>query len=85
MKISVSNADLPVPISLSLPTGLMRSNFLWRTIYKNVREDEGARIRKYQPLITGCQEILEQYVRENGHFDLVDVETKDGTRILISI
>ncbi len=85
MKISVSNADLPTPISLSLPTGLLRSNFLWRIIYKHVREEEGDQIRKYQPLITNYQDILEQYVRDNGHFDLLDVETKDGTRILISI
>ena len=39
----------------------------------------------YQNLITDSIGSLEEYVRNYGHFNLVEVEEKDGTKVIIRI
>ena len=39
----------------------------------------------YSGMIAESVDVLEKYVRNNGHFNLVEVEAKDGTRVVIRI
>ena len=54
-------------------------------IEKNSGWDEADKIREYQPLMISCYEALTEYVRVNGHFNLVEVSQPDGTRVVIRL
>ena len=85
MKIEVSTPGLSVPIKLFFPTSLIKSRLIWKMIEKNSGWDEADKIREYQPLIISCYDALSEYVRVNGHFNLVEVSQPDGTRVVIRL
>ena len=84
MKIEVRTPGLSFPIKISFPLGMARSKLIWKVI-ENSDAKEREKILKYRPLFISCLDELSDYVKENGHFDLVDVEEPDGTRVLIRI
>ena len=86
MKIVVKAAELSKPITVWIPLGLAKSEYLWNLAIKHT----DLRNRKYliacRDLIPLCSDILRQVARENGgHFDLVEVERADGTKVTIQV
>ena len=84
MKIEVRTPDLFFPLNLSFPIGMARSKLIWKMIEKSDAKERET-IMKYKPLFMSCLDELTEYVRTNGHFDLVEVEEHSGTRVLIRI
>ena len=85
MKIEVSTPELPIPIKLIFPTAALRSRWLWQIAFKYTESRQKQTVMNYQNLITDSIDSLEEYVRNYGHFNLVEVEEKDGTKVIIRI
>ena len=85
MKILVTTPELRFPIKLIFPIGVLRSRWIWRIALKYTDDDQKQDIMIYSGMIAESVDVLEKYVRINGHFNLVEVEAKDGTRVVIRI
>ena len=85
MKILVTTPELRFPIKLVFPIGVLRSRWIWRGALKYRKDDQKQDIMMYSGMIAESVDVLEEYVRMNGHFNLVEVEAKDGTRVVIRI
>ncbi len=82
MDISVKTAagrNLKVKVPAS-PTGW---KLIWKYISRYVKQEDKETIDAVTPLIDPLFRILKQYAKENGHFDLVEVDTHKGDHILI--
>ena len=42
-------------------------------------------VMSYRNIISDSAFVLEDYVRHYGHFNLVEVEEKDGTKVIIRV
>lgn len=62
---------------LPVPLGIASWSFIWRFL------PEQSRI--YAPIAKDLVRALRQYKRENGSWNLVEVNTTDGTRINIRV
>ena len=69
------NFSIPIPLSLAGS----------RMILKLASKYGGSEVNKYAPMAHGMVRELRRYVRENGHFTMVDVESADGTVVKITI
>lgn len=85
MRIEVSTPELPFPIKLVFPLGVLRSGWIWRLALKYTEHSQKQTVMSYRDMIMNSTDVLDDYVRENGHFNLVEVEEKDGTRVLIRV
>ncbi len=80
MWIRVKQTDGP-NISLPLPLGMLKSRWIWRLAEKHGGEEAA----KYAPMAREMIRELAAYVRANGHFTLVDVESADGETVKITV
>ena len=72
------NTDKTFRLFLPVPLGIARWRFIWRFL------PEGARL--YAPVADKLVRALKQYKRENGSWNLVEVNTADGkTRVEIKV
>ena len=82
MRILVYEKEGNHRIRLYLPNGLLSSRFIWRMVgkygSKNALPMSAEQLRELTL-------NLRRYVRENGHIDLVQVESADGDRVHIRI
>ena len=85
MKIKVISPDLKVPILLRFPLSFLHSSFLCSIIRKGLDRNQKEYMDSLLPSIKECTAILDDYIRENGHFVLADIREKDGTFIQIRI
>ena len=79
MKIRVLNKEEKINIRLALPLCLIKSNLVISSIIKSRKLD----IKK--EVFTDGYQILKEYIKENGHFTMVEVEAKDGTYVKIRV
>ena len=79
MKIRVINKKDKVNINLSLPSSMLKTKFITNAITKNSSDDIDKKT------ISKLYKILREFIKENGHFTLVEVESKDGTYVKISV
>jgi hypothetical protein len=79
MKIRVLNKEEKINIRLALPLCLIKSKLVISSIIKNSKMD----IKK--EVFTDVYQILKEYIKENGHFTIVEVEAKDGTYVKIRV
>lgn len=81
MRISVvaprEDSDKRFRLFLPVPLWIAR----WRFIWKFLPEPS----RQYEPVAKELVRALKQYKRENGSWDLVEVNTTDGTRVRIRV
>ncbi|MBR2701957.1 MAG: hypothetical protein IKD99_03290 [Erysipelotrichaceae bacterium] len=85
MRIEVSTPELPIPVKLIFPTSVLRSRWIWRLALKYTDNRQKETVMNYRNMISESTSVLEEYVRKFGHFNLVEVEEKDGTKVLIRI
>lgn len=79
MKIKVISPEEKVKINISIPTILIKSKLVLNNINKYAGVDIDVDIfrKMYKSLRT--------YIKENGHFNLVEVNSKDGNYIKIRV
>lgn len=80
MRIKVKPAE-GRGINLWLPTSLLKSKFIVSIIKKNI--DNKTKI--YLDMIPQIYKSLKKYIKQNGHFILVDVDSSDGDKVLIKV
>lgn len=85
MKIEVRTPGLSFPIKIVFPTGLMKSKLIWKSVEKNSGWEDQDTFRQYQPMLAACCDELTDYVKKNGHFNLVEVEQPEGTKVIIRV
>ena len=85
MKIIVRSCELAIPIKIALPTSLLKWDFIWKLIMKDADDQEKAELLQYKQLVSDCLAALREYVKHNGHFNLVEFENNDGDYVLIRL
>lgn len=71
MKIIVQSEDKNLKIYL--PMRLVMSKSVIRLGFKGNKE-----VETHLPLINSCYHILKEYIKLNGHFTLVEIESADN-------
>ena len=77
MRIKVINKEHKVKINLVLPNSVIKSKIIGSSIQKYVGDNVPKDIMKK------IYHVVKEYVKENGHFNLVEVDSKDGTYVKI--
>ena len=77
MKIKVINKGEKVKITLVLPNSVIKTKIIGSSIQKYV----GDNITK--DIMKKIYQVIKEYIKENGHFNLVEVDSKDGTFVKI--
>ena len=80
MKIYIKSND-GHNIKLWLPTSLLKSKF----ILNNIKKSGGTDIEPLMKLIPIIYKTLKKYIKEHGHFTLVDVRSSDGDKVIIKV
>ena len=76
MKIIINSEDINKKIYL--PNCLIKSKFILNKLSKDNNEE----LKKF---IISIYKDLRKYIRKNGHFIIVDIESNDGENIKIII
>lgn len=83
MRIQVKSKD--ANLDIPLPTSMLVSPMVSRIVLKVVRK-EGRDLSWLTPeLVEGLQKTLKSWIRRNGHFMLVEVESADGEIVKIKL
>ena len=77
MKIKVINKGEKVKINLVLPNSVIKSKIISSSIQKYVGDNIPKDVMKK------IYQVIKEYIKENGHFNLVEVDSKDGTFVKI--
>lgn len=78
MKISIRKKDNVFKrITVYLPLSIIKSRILWNIIVNYASGEEKENLKSIQFLVLECYKVLKKYVRENKHFNLVEVNNKD--------
>ena len=77
MRIKVINKEENVKINLVLPNSVIKSKIISSSIQKYVGDNIPKDIMKK------IYQVIKEYIKENGHFNLVEVDSKDGTFVKI--
>lgn len=64
------------------PTSILRWKWIWKKIISSAKSVESEEIVKFVPVLL---KGLRQYVKKNGHFYLLEVKAKDGTKVKIKV
>ena len=80
MKLKIKEKD-GFGLSLWLPTSVIKSKLFLRIISK--RSDNNVKI--YLDVIPTIYKSLRKYIKENGHFVLVDITSSDGDKVYIKV
>ena len=83
MRIQVKSKD--ANLDIPMPTSMLVSPMVSRIVLKVVRK-EGRDLSWLTPeLVEGLQKTLKSWIRRNGHFMLVEVESADGEIVKIKL
>ena len=79
MRIKVISKEDKVKINLVLPNSVIKSKIIGSSIQKYI----GDNITK--DIMKKIYQVIKEYIKENGHFNLVEVDSKDGTYVKIRL
>ena len=79
MRIKVINKEDKVKINLVLPNSVIKSKIISSSIQKYVGDNIPKDVMKK------IYQVIKEYIKENGHFNLVEVDSKDGTYVKIRV
>lgn len=83
MRVYVKSDDMKLPIILAVPTSAIGWRWIWRMANKRAKPENTPAIS--EETAQKLAKAVKKYVRENGHFDLVNIESADGDRVRIRI
>lgn len=83
MRIQVKSED--VRLDIPLPTSMLLSPWISRIVLRAVRKEDKDLSWLTPELIAGLQKSLKSWIRRNGHFTLVEVESADGEIVKIKL
>lgn len=81
MRIKIKEND-GFGLNLWLPTSLLKSKFILSLINKHCDNEN---IKIYIPLIPKLYKSFKKYIKENGHFVLIDITSSDGDKVYIKV
>ena len=64
-----------VPVVIWLPNGIIKSRFVLRLM----------KMEEYYDIVDLFLFEIKKYLKENGHFNLVEIETEDNVKIVIKV
>ena len=79
MKIYIKSND-GFNLKLWLPTSFLKRKFMMKFIIKNSNFSE-----QINALLPRFYDELKKFIKQNGHFILVDITSADGENIMIKI
>jgi hypothetical protein len=80
MRIKIINKEEKVRINLVLPNYFIKSKITSSSIKKYAGNDLFSK-----NLMKKMYKVIKEYIKENGHFTLLEVESKDGTYVKIRL
>lgn len=83
MRIQVKSED--VRLDIPLPTSMLLSPWVSRLVLRAVHKEDRDLSWLTPELIAGLQKSLKSWIRRNGHFTLVEVESADGEIVKIKL
>lgn len=83
MRIYVKSEDMKRPIIIAVPTSALGWRWIWRTVNRHSKPDAAPAIS--EETAHKLAKAIKKYVRQNGHFDLVNIQSADGDRVRIRI
>ena len=72
-------------LKFKVPASPKGWKLIWKAVSGFVKEEDKQTIEAVTPLIDQLFDILKQEVKENGSFDLVEVDTYKGDHVLIKM
>ena len=81
MKLKIKEKD-GFGLSLWLPTSIIKSKLFLRIIRKS---SDNNNVKIYLDVIPTIYKSLRKYIKENGHFVLVDITSSDGDTVYIKV
>ncbi|MBR3841278.1 MAG: hypothetical protein IKM20_09095 [Erysipelotrichales bacterium] len=84
MKIYIHEKDKH-PLSFTIPNSLLFNNFTKKLIVYAIKSNTSAVPEMDYKLLVLAIDSFKTYIKKYGHFDLVDIESSDGTCIKINI
>ena len=84
MKVNIKEKN-KLPISFTIPNSLLFSKLTKRIIMYSLKNNTTQAPNIDYIQIEMLLDGLKKYVNEYGHFDLVDVESSDGTIVKITV
>ena len=79
MKIYIKNND-GFNLKLWLPTSFLKRKFMMKFITQNADISE-----QINALLPRFYNELKKFIKQNGHFTLVDITSADGEKVMIKI
>ena len=90
--VKSKSEDKKRTIRLWVPLWLLKQKWLLNIFYKEAKkknnggkETEQEEIEKINALTKQTYKDLKKFIKTNGHFNLVEVDAKDGTRVKIRV
>jgi hypothetical protein len=80
MKLLIKPID-GLNIKLWLPTSLLKSKFIIKRIIKHCGDDN-EQLMNSLPIIN---KSIKEYIRKNGHFVLIEIQSFDGDLVQIKV
>ncbi len=68
-------------LKLWLPTSLLKSKF----IIRNIKRYGSTDIEPFMDLLPMLYKVLKKYIKQNGHFVLLDIKSSDGDEVIIKV
>lgn len=86
MKVHIKDGETKRKFSLWVPTSILKWKWIYSLIIKYSKDDTSKKITN---LIKNNSKkfykILKKYIKANGHFTLVDIESADGDIVKIIV
>ena len=84
MKIVVISPDLKHPIRLLFPTSMLKSRLMWKLIAKKAK-DQSIDYKQAHLISRIVYRDLAKFIRKHGHFDVVNITSTNGEKVIIRV
>ena len=84
MKIVVISPEMKHPIRLLFPTSFLKSRLMWKLI-ANKTKDLSIDYKQARLISQLVYRDLRKYIRRNGHFDVVNITSTSGEKVIIRV
>ena len=86
MKIRIRPSDSWFRLTLWFPLGFLKSRLVARGLAEAMKEDASKEeILAVRAALKDSYKFIKGYVKEHGHFYLVDIKSHDGDRVYIRV